>query len=229
MKDREFFLHIGTHKTGTTSFQKFLESNFTALTKQDVFPFFEFTAKGTRRFNAVRLAHLFIRNELATGARLRGNIPRWGHQAIGKHESVAISQINQAPQRTVIASAEGFSFLRTSAEQDKIRRFLAQIDRNVTIFVVFRNDMDWRESWNNQLAKDRAVQESIGNYSPQDRPDGEWYFNKDTIRSFWFELASVVELRYEDHNDICSALVSEMHVNPAGMKSVSRQNTRVDV
>lgn len=230
MTEKRLILHVGTHKTGTSSFQMALRRNAGALRERGIRPIpaprFE---NGERvrgkRFNNSFIAHLLIRPELRTGARYRGIYPEWTGPQRQRRLMRLAERLAGMEEDTLIVSAEGLCFLRTEAERKRLSEFLGQVGRRVESFVVFRNDAAWRESWLAQLSDHEDLLDKV-RAEPEDRTIlGDWYFDKEAIRQFWspFNLA---ELRYEDHPNIIPALLERMGIGQEGLDLDLRRNVR---
>ena len=50
---------------------------------------------------------------------------------------------------------------------------------------MFYEDVAWRRSWYYQLRKHRIIREGLQGLEDAQSPDGEWYFDKQSIRDFW--------------------------------------------
>ena len=221
MSGNECFIHIGTHKTGTTSFQQFLYDNMQALLFQGVDPLADFERAppiGPKAFNVRNIAHLFIRPELLTGPRLRGRTPMLDDEHKRLFEDALVERINRSLFPKIIASAEAFCFLRTDQERQHMSAFLSRLNRRVRFFVVFRDDESWRQSWIKQVNKGAALR-ALHGFSNADTPDliADWYFDKRAIRSFWSSIGELVELDYAEHADVRHGLARCMGVATQGL------------
>lgn len=232
MTDKRLILHIGTHKTGTTSFQRLLADNETILQAQGVFAVSEpkhRRADGPRSFNCVGMADLFLRPEVLSGARLRQH---WISQLPLEARQNELSQrqtlLAGRTEEVMVLSAEVLCFLRTASEQADVRHFLAALERRVQIVLVTRDMAEWRASWASQLAKDPKVAQGMIGLAPAQRIDGPWYFDLEAIRQFWQPLGQVIELAYDDHSDICRSIFQAAPIPSCGVIWPQRLNQRPD-
>lgn len=70
----KIFIHLGTHKTGTTSFQQFMLERQSWLRQQGIEPYIE-TREGTENPNCYALVHDLLRADAMTTSRYAGSVP----------------------------------------------------------------------------------------------------------------------------------------------------------
>ncbi|RME17662.1 MAG: hypothetical protein D6801_02920, partial [Alphaproteobacteria bacterium] len=197
---KNLYLHVGTHKTGTTSFQKSLRANRAGLIRQGFFPFgvrFKTGGKPRKRlsYHAFSLTHIILRPELAGNRRASLGLDT-APEAVAELRARLLRRLRAREEESIIVSAESLCFLRTPEEKGELQRFLADVGRAVKVVLVFRNEADWRASWTNQLTKNRP-EGSRGRRG--DRPDaqrlnGEWYYDKPAIIAFWKDIGELTIL-----------------------------------
>jgi hypothetical protein len=123
-------LHIGTHKTGTTSIQRFLRDHGDLLRDAGV----SFPPGALHDANHVELHMLAMRPGRDTPARRAhpdATGPAWEASA-----RVAIrAAIADAECRTVVLSSEGLWYLRHDDELARLREVLGDHDVEVVVFV----------------------------------------------------------------------------------------------
>ena len=228
VSSREFLLHIGTHKTGTTSFQHFLEDNERSLLSQGVLALADRQpdepGRG-HRFNITATAHHFLRPDLVTFARLELALHHPGGVEGSEVESLLVSRINESPCSKVVGSAEAFCFMRSEQEFDHLAQFLGRLNRHARFFVVFREEAEWRRSWLNEVSRSPALSEAIKTGLPDvRRVTADWYFDKAAIRRFWSRLGELVELDYGMHHDIRVNLADKMGIDTRQLRFGDWQN-----
>ncbi len=208
---RRLFIHVGTHKTGTTSIQAFLAKSRQSLERQGVAVYSE--DKEGAQTNAWALAHCFIRPELQTPMRLRGAVQ--GKAAITQRLERFRNWCFSQTAPTCVVSSEAFCFLRTDQEFDDLSQILGGLFEQVVPVLTVRSDKEWRKSWDHQL-RAMAVLDRIAALPDNARVDGQWYFNVNGLRSFWARFGQVVELDYEaalrDHGSIIPPFCSSIEV-----------------
>jgi hypothetical protein len=137
-------LHIGTHKTGTTSLQHYLHEAQDVLASVDALypPGF-----------AIPTAHaelplLAVRPERVWPARLRlpeVQDPNWLAAA---HRYVR-EQVESSPARTIVLSHEDLSYVRFDDEHERLAALLAGLEVDVVVFL--RDRRAFLESYAAQL------------------------------------------------------------------------------
>ncbi len=181
------WIHVGTHKTGSTSIQKALHRCKAGLNAVNVAVYPE--------SNAWALANLFIRPELQTTPRLSGwvSAPTPAEFDAGLKD---MRQICRGPHSGVVVSSEEFCLLRGPQEAESLRSSLGKMFSRIIPVVVLRNVADWRASRCDQLKK-------TGNWEAQkalpdaQSTDGEWYYDTAAILAFWSQLGQVIALNYD--------------------------------
>lgn len=236
-KGGRLILHVGTHKTGTTSFQESLKVNADILRDKGVGAVGETLVgrdgEARFRYNLAGLSDLFIRPEIATGFRLRHghDTPTPRFEAAVRRSRWAID-LRRRPERDLLLSAEGFCFLRTAAEARRLRRFLAATRRRPVILLATRNAADWRASWTAQLMKNKSVRAGLAKADPAHRIDADWYFDVDAIRSFWSGLGELREIDFDAtmavEGNIVPRLYREAGIDLDGLDVDVRLNTRAE-
>ncbi|MEQ8410439.1 MAG: hypothetical protein RIB52_02685 [Erythrobacter sp.] len=185
---RSLFIHVGPHKTGTTSIQEFLRQESGRVEDLGASVFLESSRiqrgrNDAARANAWALAHCFIRAELPTPMRLNGSQ--------SSEKAACEQQVDRFRDwaRTsrgdrLIVSSEAFSFLRTEAEAEALERcFEGLFDRIVPI-IAFREVGKRRRSWDRQLDT-MGVAGRIASLGDAERVDADWYFDWEALRGFW--------------------------------------------
>ena len=233
MTERRILMHIGTHKTGTTSFQACLRRNLKPLKAQGYYVFREKVnragAQTRARFNVGPFAHQFLRSELVTRPRL-DNVP--GVENGAEHRRRRIERVAHRlannPSRDVIISTEVFCYARTPEEAAELARFFDLTGRRPEIFVTFREEASWRKSWGVQM---RNYTELLKSHPPIDEAQdtrADWYYDRAEIETFWRALAPLHVLNFEtdrdENGDLSGRLFAEMGVETSGMQLDIRKN-----
>jgi hypothetical protein len=215
---KKIILHVGTHKTGTTSFQKSMETNVEALLQQDIRPIFGQVFRNDKpvlrkRANHVHFSHLLLRPDVLTGARYRRSVPVLSNAERHRDLETFAQELLDCKEETLLISSEGLCFLRTAEEQNLLYELARLVGRDLRTFIVFRNDTEWRNSWNNQLQKNKSgLFEKVSAENPDISIVGEWYFDKSAIQKFW-EPFNLTKIDYDMHPNIVQTLYHEMGVS----------------
>ncbi|MDR5654430.1 hypothetical protein [Ruixingdingia sedimenti] len=186
---RRLYLHVGTHKTGTTSVQAVLTHQAADLRARGVEPALD--ARG--RANLAGLAHLFIRPGLRTPRRLQDP----AGAAWGPGELAAWRQgVRGSACATHLISTEAFCFLRTPAEAAALCTELGGVFDEIRPILVLRQEAAWRQSWLAQLQR-MGLSERIAAEPEASRITAAWYFDREAIRSFWEGIGPTACIDYD--------------------------------
>lgn len=199
------WLHVGTHKTGTTSIQRAVSLREADLATAGIALWPE--------SNAQELANHFIRPSLWTIPRLLG---------ISAPVDVAIfdelaARMDEARggRRDLLISSQEFCMMRDALEAQVLRGTLRQVFDRVVPIVAFRDVDDWRASRTDELIR-------IGMWERQEAlpdtlsSDGDWYYDPAAVRRFWAQIGDVVEIDYD------VAVAREGSILPAFARAVGQ-------
>ena len=141
---RSAVVHIGTHKTGTTSFQVWADRNRAYFEEHLGLTYY----RGLFESNHYELSLLCI--DPGRSLSMRAKIPDWcleGWQAqVREH---AARQVRQDARRLLI-SCEDFSYARTTAEVEALRDLVAP--RELSVVVTLREPSAFLRSYANELS-----------------------------------------------------------------------------
>jgi len=202
---RQLFVHIGTHKTGTTSFQHWLLRHEADLRERFGLGVYHGAFPNARE---VGLACASPDRSLPT----RG-IPQWVDSEWRRHvgELVATQLMRD---EDLVLSTETLSFLRSTAEVERFARMVS--DRNVQILAVLRNRTDFLRSWSEHLQRDRYRLSKDRNSFAYVEPDS-WLADYDTLLGVYREVfgsdnVHVVDYdaATEQHGSVIPALMREV-------------------
>jgi hypothetical protein len=151
-------LHIGTHKTGTTSIQSFIQRNVASLHAAGIVPYL-----GQHiGHNHVELHVAAMRPDRRSGFKARSGISPDPSYVASVRDQIAAAAEEQAG-RTILFSAEGLSLLRHPDELERLATLLPF--SRVDVVIAVRNPSDFLTSYRFQ----------IGNKASFDRADYEHY------------------------------------------------------
>lgn len=199
------WLHVGTHKTGTTSIQAALAAREDAL-----------AAAGVALWpepNAQDLANHFIRPSLWTIPRMLGvsapvDIAVFDDLALRMDEA-------RGDHDDLLISSQEFCMMRDALEAHVLKSTLRQVFARVVPVVAFRDVDDWRASRADELHR-------VGMWERQDAlpdalsSDGDWYYDPAAVRRFWAQIGDVVEIDYD------AAVARDGSVLPAFARALGR-------
>ncbi len=216
---RRVYLHVGKHKTGTTSIQRYLfaHRDFLRAAGYRLLEHVDFNSDALAprvEANCFNLSHLVIRPELMTPVRLNRPFFRMTRDMQIARIADANKRLHAIEGRHLVASAESFSFLRTSAERELLDRLFDGFDLRPVIFL--RDQSTWLHSWQQQvghfmerkeaLALDTSTG-SIFNFEPT-----SWLADDTALTDFFGPEAQ--SMSYED------ALAANGSVVPAFLRAV---------
>ena len=229
---KRLVLHIGTHKTGTSSFQESLKKNAKTLISCGIRPVrgpvFQDGKRvpGKNRVNHTHLTHLLLRPEIRSGARVRRTVPVLSPEQRLRQLDRLAERLSGLDEETLLISAEGLCFLREASEQALLRRFVERVGREVQTLVVFRKEGDWRASWENQLMKQSNEIYQIAKTEAEDVSLlGDWYFDKTAIKEFWAPF-NLHQIEFEAHTNIVKPLYDAIGQSDGGLQTEVFKNRR---
>lgn len=214
------YLHVGPHKTGTTSIQELLSVNARQIGARGTRVYLERHGWGKPQGNAWQLAHAFVREELATPMRLNGSEHQ--DEAARRARIERFSRwVSRGGGGAVIVSSESFSFLRTEAEACRLRvLFKANFDTVVPI-IARRESEEWRRSWTKQLEV-MGVAQAVSAAVDTQRVDAQWYFDWGALLAFWEQFG---EARIIDYD---AALAKDGSILPTFLASADLADIEVE-
>ena len=195
MPRNRIYLHIGTQKTGTSSFQQYLTDQREALGRHGLNIITVRREEGTPSASAGPIGDAFLRPSLRTGHRMLHGRGRRGHttRLLTTTRDVRAQIVGSNSQRHLV-SAEQFCFARTPREERALRLLARACDAQIVPVLCLRNAEDWRRSWQAQVAR-MPYAKDLGEGT--DNIVGDWYFDVDAIRAFWSRLGDVREVDYD--------------------------------
>ena len=148
---KTIYLHVGKHKTGTTSLQRYLYSNidffdsigYSVVTNELFYPDHRFNGA-----NNIYLAHLLIDTKLVTPVRM------FAGDLILEDSVDQILEANQTlhsiEHDNLIISAEAFSFLRSEKEKQLLEMLVDGFVVKPMLYL--RNKKAWMKAWKEQMS-----------------------------------------------------------------------------
>ena len=209
----------GKHKTGSTSFQRYLVENIGFFRGKGITVVENGVSSrpsvGRKpRVNCFNLAHNLLRPSLLTPVRLRGRLPIPDAQDQREGSILANRMLKNLPGEALLVSAESFSFLRTPTERENFDYMFDGFD--VLPVVVFRDPKSWMQSWEKQV---RRLKKNFwtGNTTADtifDFSEYSWLVNDDSIRDFFGTVTCSLtyELALEKFGSIIPAILTELNL-----------------
>jgi len=169
-------IHIGQHKTGTTSLQSFLQDNRAALIKDGLYvP----TSLAGFDSSSHFILNVYALDENRYSSMKEMIIADKGRQYLNELEAELKKDINRiyadAKQKkcnTVIFSNEGLYLLNRETEYKRLMNLFVGCSKEIEVVCCFRDVQSYRESYIKQQAKQ--------NFQPSDNPDSYRYLKSDS-------------------------------------------------
>jgi hypothetical protein len=225
---KTLYLHVGTHKTGTTSFQQFLFDQREHLIQNGISPHIEDGSPSMQSGNSLEFAHYFVRSSLNTVVRATSKAHIHSSIEFDRYVHAFRTHFMNCPTAGYLVSAETLCFLRTRAERTKLHALGAALNAQIVPIIVFRNDREWRASWQHQLESVPFVRSIMSD--PKFKIIDDWYFDKEAILKFWSRVGKVRVVDYDEamgvDGDIVRALLNTLEI-PCPPDASYRLNQRV--
>jgi hypothetical protein len=170
-------VHVGTHKTGTTAFQQYVERWRDELLRDHGIH----VHRGLFLPSHLELPSLVVRPELKTPDRW---LLEHQFQASSDELRAAIRATVESDAPSVLFSAEGLSFIRTADEAAALRELMAP--RAMTPVVVFREPADYLRAF--------RVSHSSWFSEPSADPTSVTYWEADSWLARYDDLLAALKL-----------------------------------
>ena len=201
---RRVILHIGLHKTGTTSFQLFIQQN-PALFDETGIELYQPLFRKTAAANEIGMVLLRkgVIDELYPGP---WSVPEsaWDKQAWLKKIRVHLHRIcTTSVKESLLISSEHLSFFRTAEEARSLRALFPDSVEEFKIVLVERDLNDWWRSYSAQIRRSGILEEKdIGpdynSWAWLDRRG--WLTDFDALcRVYLGEFGQITKLRFSEN------------------------------
>jgi hypothetical protein len=141
---KKLYLHIGTHKTGSTSIQHFLLHHACSLRERGI----AFYRGQYRETNHIELYLASLRYERDSFAKQRfGKSLKFDPDFTRDVAHSVQHFLRSCPEPQVVFSTEGLSLLRHDDEIDRLKSVLGSESTNATIILYLRNKTDFLRSY----------------------------------------------------------------------------------
>lgn len=216
---RQLFLHVGTHKTGTKSFQAYLVDHLTRIRSQGVAVATERHPRLGLLANCFSLPNAVLRPGLMTIARMTGIAKTPGFWQRARSKALVTGFLLDRTAARFVLSAEGFCFARDSGELVRIKALFSAPDLEVIPVVCLRADDAWRASWLGQVERLQPHYRLPHGQGINDIR-GDWYFDKREILRFWQQVGPVRTVDFDaavrQHGTIIPDLLAAMEIEDCG-------------
>ena len=212
---RRIYLHIGLHKTGSTSFQEYCRENQEELRRQNLIWYQPMVAQSN--------AH-----ELAT-ASLRPGVmepPSWYSGPVSVRKYLQ-NFLQSNGDKNVLISTEALSFIRTDQECRALRSLFGQeaLRSEIVILVVIRDSKEWWKSYSNEIKKSRAgVSCDPRSYRHLDA-DG-WLTDFSSLLNVMQKNFSKLQTIPYTKEDVVPSLLKTIGIDSDGLAKAQRLNAR---
>jgi len=216
---KQIILHIGTHKTGTTSLQAALGANRDQLKKQGA-DYYQgvFTPN-----NHSELFLSTLRDGVDTFAGLKHPVDDKQDFYEKTRANVATFLGNSGSEKFIFSS-EGLSYLRTEAECLQLKDLFPNEDLQFKIIVVLRNKDDFLASYKAQIVKNPERKESSDPRSGFYVEDDTWLVDFETMIQAYRSVFSTVTIIPYQENELLGLILKEMGVELNIDESAYRKN-----
>jgi len=191
MSRKILLIHVGTHKTGTTSFQSLMLNEPELFLRSGVYP----CTGESRDGHNIEFSHSIIRPNLITGARARKEIGTLNLINFLRYTLKMRREFKTKKEAKTLISAESLCFARTPRELLRVKLFCALTGYSPVPIIVFRNKEDWKASWENQVIKSEDTRHLLNEGKIEYLHD--WYYDKSAIRKFWSKIGNTIEIDYD--------------------------------
>lgn len=227
----DIILHIGTHKTGSTTVQSYLKANQRSLAKNHI----DFFQGSFIPENHIELYLSCIERDRDTLAQHTMEIG--GLDALFEQTRRRVTEfISQSSASTIIFSTEGLSLLRSREELDRLVQIFDPKTHRVRVVCVLRDKSDYLAAYRKQILKVPGRRFSDNPRSALYVEPDSWLVDYDRLLTSYrkaFGESSVLTVDYnhevDEGGDILPALLRQMTVpdplipEPGEYK---RENTR---
>ena len=191
---RQVIIHIGTHKTGSTSLQAVLHHNRRQMKRQGI-EYYE----GTRsKKNHYDLNLAVMRAGVETFANFGRDEINQAELYNEVREKIG-DQMRRSTAHTFVFSNEDLSYLRTKQECERLRALFTEQNVKFKILLVLRNKEDFLRSYKSQLLKDPRRSPSPHKKSGLYVESDTWLLDYDDLqRAYRSVFSDVVTIAYSE-------------------------------
>lgn len=232
MSQKTIHLHIGTHKTGSTTVQSFLARNRDPLAKNGM-AFYRGAIIDSNHIEIYLSALDENRDSLALQSLEIGPLSE-----LKSRTDDDISRFLEETSATeVIISSEGLSLLRSQSEMANLFKLLRGNDTIVRVICVLRDKQAFLSAYRKQIVKVLGRHPSKDPTSSLYNEEDSWLADFDTLLKVYSETFGAENMRVIDYDhevmkngDVLPLVLRSLNVNPAlipqpGSQEGSNQST----
>lgn len=171
----ETFIHLGQHKTGTTSIQSFLLKNKAALEVQRIFIPTDFMGRKTANHYELNLVTLADQRSSPMKDAFNGSLENLKGKVENEIDLIYKLCINKNCNK-VLFSNEGLSLLRHYEEYQALYNLFSKYSIKVSVVICLRAEKEFKSSWASQLKRMGLVEEKNDKNSYRYLGDDSWLF-----------------------------------------------------
>ena len=178
---KQLFLHIGTHKTGSTSLQNYLFDHEEHL-NQKGFALYKGLHKERNHIELYLASMRYDRDSFAKQGMTHIVFDEQYTDKIAKRVQDFISLCNES---NIILTTEGLSLLRQQDEIDRLLRILDCDGVEITVILYLRNREDYLKSYKQQFLKKKGRVPSRDYWSALYVERDTWLLDYETLISIY--------------------------------------------
>ena len=205
----ETFIHIGQHKTGTTSIQSFLLCNHAALEDQRILIPTDFMGRNTANHYELNLVTLAVQRSSPMKDAFIGNLENLKGKVANEIDLIYKLGLKKNCNK-VLFSNEGLSLLRHYEEYQALYNLFSQYSIKVSVVICLREKKQFKSSWASQLKKMGLDEEKNDKNSYRYLGDDSWLFkwqDRLAIMSQIFDKLIVYKYKKDSSiNSFCDVL-----------------------
>ncbi|WP_271439664.1 hypothetical protein [Pontixanthobacter luteolus] len=218
---QRLYLHIGTHKTGSSSLQHYLGAQRKTLAGHG----FSYFTGAYEPDNHVEFFAVAMRAEREAFSRAKYGIEQTDYALAAA--AANFQEFRQATQKqALIVSTEGLSLLRHDDEMERLKTILDAETLDIVPILVLRDKAAFLDSFRKQILKhaDRELSDDPAsiNYVGQD----SWLADFGAIKSLWRKHFGEDALRIIDYDQ---AMERDGDVLPAALKAMDLPESFIPV
>ncbi|MGD9418321.1 MAG: hypothetical protein Q7R22_005210 [Verrucomicrobiota bacterium JB025] len=219
------YLHIGTHKTGSTSIQRWLHDNKTLLSQNghDIY-------QGIHRpDNHVELYLSTMRPERDSFAKLKRPEISFDDAYTRSVSDKVRSFIAGSTANHLVFTSEGLSLLRHPDELERLKTLIGSDYDAIRIILVLRDKATFLDRYRKQLLQKKGRKPSTDYWSCLYVEDDTWLTDYEALIQVYadaFGRENLHIIDYDKQPDILPALIQAIGIPPSSMPAQTAANYR---